>query len=242
MITLSEIYVAFRETVSPDRLDQFAIALEETSENLARELFGRAYDDFSITVSVRVETGSTKTWIRILAVLAFIERYGAIRDGANQIAHDIRNIATTIGITAPHVVELGNPARVQVRPGVPERLHRVFQDVSSGRLTTDEATSVAIRLLEDATPDERETAERLRAIITREIARVAAAAADRKPLPSHETTTKQVPEGQRPRRDQRRKRPVSAPPARPSRQRRPRPRGVIVTRDRVTGRLGFSRY
>jgi len=125
-----------------ERILQFA-------ENVAREHYAQRYDDLGITISVKLEIGSTRIWITLKAVGKVLIAYGAIRQGVDHLAADSKQLAEKLipGISTVLKVD-ERPLYHQRRFGLPGQLRRLFEQVRRGELSPDEATTKAIDLIQ----------------------------------------------------------------------------------------------
>jgi len=145
-----------------------------------------------------------------------------------------------------HSLGLGaeSPEYHATRLGLPGKLHRLFLQVEQGKISADEATRRAVRLLQNQNGDD--VSQRLPTLeqnlslefhsLERSLPRTAGEelSIESNRLNTIATESKRMP----PRSDA--PHPViAAPPGTPARRRR---RGVIVRRDRKTNKIQVNRY
>lgn len=150
MIIIAEPYARYTETLPGSKVESAASHLLLLTERICRKHYAERYDKFGITIETTIEIGSTKTWIRIYALIGILTFYGEIRQSVDYLVQDTKtlieviqpNIATNIGLSS------GSLERYTRRLGVPGELRRLFQSVASGKISAEEASSRAIALLE----------------------------------------------------------------------------------------------
>lgn len=245
MIVVAEFYARYRTTISETELRTAGERILQFAENVVREHYVERFDDFGITITVRLEIGSTRIWITVKAVGKVLIAYGAIRQGVDYLVADSKVLAPKLIPRISTVLNVDErPLYHQRRFGLPVKLRRLFEQVQRGELSADEATAKAIDLMEsqDATlikeiPDFK---ERL-SLEIRELAEPGHRTVRQEELfQSRESTaypklperTPLVPE---------RPDPIIAQPA-GSRHRRQRRRGVILERDPKTGSIKLIPY
>jgi hypothetical protein len=241
MIVLAEFYARYRSSIPESELSRAAENLLSLSENLAHEYYADRYDQLAITLSVRVEIGSSRVWITIKGAGRALLLYATVHQVVDYLVTDARNLASLIVPRIPAVLNIPSqrPEYHARRLGVPGQLRRLFEKVEKRELSPEEATSQAIRLLQaqeenvlQAIPELKERlGSEFRSITPQprlQAAFEAGDAVDRRNVPSR---APQAPEH--------REQMIARPPGSGFRRRR---RGMIATRDPVSGNVRITQY
>src|SRR6266568_955762 len=88
MIILAELYARYPDTLPESELQPAASRLLQVAEEACRQYFAHRYEQLGITITARVEIGSTKTWTTIKAVTAAFVLYGGLRQTADYLVKD----------------------------------------------------------------------------------------------------------------------------------------------------------
>jgi hypothetical protein len=155
MVIITEFYARYASTVAESELYSGAENLLKFAENAARDYYAERYDQLGITLTVRVEIGSTRTWITIKGLGKAFLVYAAIRQGIDYVITDSQMLARLVvpGIPAALNIPPEHPQYHARRQGVPGQLRRLFEKVERGELSPAEATNVAIDMFGKQEPD-----------------------------------------------------------------------------------------
>jgi hypothetical protein len=235
MIRIAQFYTRYDMTIEETELNESGERLLRFAEETTRGYFGDRYNDYGITASVQIEIGSTKSWIRIGALLTFLSHYGSVREGLISMVEDASALASLIIPGVSEMLGLADQAPKYNRRtfGVSSKLLRLFEQVERSEIAANEATGRAIRLLEaEGGLDIIEEIPRLKERLATEFCHaeeLTSSIGGQYGLPSNVIeTAKRAQEKPSPiRRD-----PVLAPV--PGTNRRRRRKGVIVTRNPET--------
>jgi hypothetical protein len=150
MIVIAEFYARYRSTVTRSELTVAGENLLKFAENAAREYYAERYDQLGIAITVRVEIGSTRVWITVKALGKAFLLYAAIRQGTDYLIQDSQNLARLVIPRIPAALKIPpqRPEYHSRRLGLPGQLHRLFEKVQSGELSSDEATNRAVLLFQ----------------------------------------------------------------------------------------------
>lgn len=221
MFTIAEPYARFEETAADATFERAAGGLQEFAERVLRERFGGDYGRLRIAVVVRIESGSTRVWVAVGSVVGILTLYGDIRQSVDYLVHDAKQVGAVL---LPHIPsELGiqaPPKYRQRRTGLPGRLQKLFEKVKQGKITAEEATRKAVSLLQKHADTEETGA--IPELATRLSEEFAQTELERPSFPQRSV----------------RKPTLALPPRAPRRRRR----GVIATRDALTGELVIRSY
>jgi 3-methyladenine DNA glycosylase/8-oxoguanine DNA glycosylase len=149
---ISEAYLRVAPDLDAARRRQLGRIAFEVAERGAQEFFTE-YGTKRVA-EVIVEEGSTKLWARLrapaflLVGMQFLDNYGSIRSGLDQLLHDGRAAA---GWMADHIEPLlpGRREYRQRRAPAAARFRRLFDSVAAGKLTVAEATEKAEEILRE---------------------------------------------------------------------------------------------
>jgi hypothetical protein len=242
VIIIAEPYARYAPTLAESELAGAAERLFLVAERTAQDHYGARYLQFGLAITVRIEVGSTRVWITVVAASVFnvFINYGSVRQSLDYLIKDAQTMA---GLLLPHVPEsLGiapqQPELHQRRLGLPGKLRTLFARVESGELSAEEATAKASELIEkhgltaveeitklkqqltlDFQTNVRPTPPQLRERISLNLAEST----------SHEALPLTLPSSPNVRE------PVVAVP--PGSKRRSRRKGVVAQRDRETGNI-----
>lgn len=149
MIIVAEPYAKFSATLGPSRLEPAARALLERVEPEVAAYYTQHLHGLPIRVFVRVERGSTRTWVSVGSVAAALVFYGDIRQSLDYLIRDAKAVAGIVSVHVTGAIGLPPqpPAVSQRRLGVPGKLHRLFKEVERGELSADEGTRRSVELL-----------------------------------------------------------------------------------------------
>lgn len=174
MLALSRSYVHMEyESINPDEIDALAEYAYETAETAASKFF----EIPQVGVEVRVEEGSVDIIVTIgayaAALFAAISRYGDFFEGLSRI----RQHARLAGRFVCNQILKRSTAHATSRTttGHVAHIHRLFQKVEGGKLTADEATEKALKILLKAGED---ISHQVQDKITKEFARVQGASSE----------------------------------------------------------------
>src|SRR5439155_23338005 len=119
-------------------------------ERTAHDYYSERYDQFGITISVRVEIGSSRVWITIKAIGKALIIYAGVRQGIDYLVQDPPKLARLIipGISTTLKFPAERPEYHARRLGLPGQLRRLFWQVELGEISAEEATKRAVVLLE----------------------------------------------------------------------------------------------
>jgi hypothetical protein len=247
MIVIAEFYARYRSTLPEGELDRVAENLLRFVETVAHDYYAERYNELGVTHSVRVEIGSTKSWVVIGSLVTVLTQYGSIREGIDYLIKDSHTLARLIvpGISRSLGLRAEAPEYHARRLGLPGKLHRLFLQVERREISPDEATNQALMLLQNqGGTDTPEELERLKQQFSVEFYSIAPGLSRRldaqNSLRSGQETASRQPPKRMPARPSRSE-PVLAPlPGLPFRRRQRR--GVVATRDPQTGAIRISRY
>jgi hypothetical protein len=149
VIVIAEPYARFSRTIDSTLLEPTANKLLVFAEQEIASYYDAAHRRFSVRVFVRIERGSTRTWITVSAVAGALIFYGDIRQSIDYLISDAKRVSDLVLPAVQQVLGTRDeaPAVTQRRLGVPGQLHRLFRSVEQHHLTPDEATSIAVGLL-----------------------------------------------------------------------------------------------
>jgi hypothetical protein len=155
MLTVAEPYARFTPTLNASSLVSRAVTLVPFVEQIAQPFYLEKWNA-EVEIVVRLEQGTTKTWIKIGVGLAALNtmidgvgKYGDLREGLNHLIQDGRYVGQHILSRLPS--ELGftePPTSVKMNLGDIGRLKLLFDKVERGELSAHEATKRAVELLE----------------------------------------------------------------------------------------------
>jgi hypothetical protein len=127
MVVLAQFYARYNSTIEES---QFAAAGERLFtfvDETIRDFYGDRFVEYRISPEVRIEDGSTKTWVTVGALITILNQYGSIREGADYLIKDALEVSRLIIPAISRV--LGFPDQVpkyhQRRLGLPGRLREV---------------------------------------------------------------------------------------------------------------------
>lgn len=191
----------------------------EIGELSAREFFS----GLDTEVEAHAEDGSKKVWLSVTGLAAALIFYGDIRQSVDYLVRDGRRVGDFFihALSQKHQVTVNNVIRRERRVPVTGRLRRLFERVRNGSLTPDQATGRALQLLLEAGVDPSTVADLSNRLST-EFTTIGVSGTPDSPdreLPKRE----RVHIGETPH---------------PSRG----TRGVIVWRDRKTGKVELRTY
>lgn len=224
---------------TPPRLASAAQRVLVLAEESARTYYGRRYPDARIEVAVRLEQGSTRTWVKVTGAAALlihaVAQYGSVRQGAEYLVKDAREFSDAIIHQLPATLGLQqqSPEVHRTRFGVPGQLRRLCSLVERGQLTAEEATRRALLLIEADADDLRREAPTLVDRLGREMEETAPTETRMSGVLEHI----QADQTKLPWRERRRPSAIMKP-LRPSIRRR----GVVAARDDKTGHIQLRTY
>ena len=148
MLTIAEPYLRYSESLGPTKLQEAGTLLLERLEPLVRAAYvddGRA---LPVSLTVRIERGSTKVWVTVTSLVSALVFYGSIRQSIDYMIKDAKNLSALVAREVPNVTPLGDtPSYRERRLGAPGQLRRLFQQVERREISADEATQRAVNLL-----------------------------------------------------------------------------------------------
>ena len=159
MIVIAEPYVRFAPTLERSELEIAARAALASCEKVVQAQYVERYEAFHFRVFVRVELGSTRTWVTITSLAGILIYYGNIRQSIDYLVKDARRVAQVAvpSLSQPLRLPGRSPDYQQRRLGVPGQLGRLFRQVERGELSAEEATGRALDLIYRRGPEvERE--------------------------------------------------------------------------------------
>ena len=245
MINITEFYTRYRYTISEIELTAVGARMLRFAETVAHEHYAERYDDFGITISVRLEIGSTRIWVTVKAVGKVLITFGAIRQAADYLVADSKMLAPKLIPGISRELNVGErPLYYQRRFGLPGQFQRLFEQVQRGELSPDEATAKAIRLMqtedESLTKDISNFREQLSLDFHDVVELLHRNVSQEQLLESGESTPKPVNPARVPSPRERREPVIAALPG--SSLRRRRRVGVIVDRDPENQNVRFTPY
>ena len=246
MIVVAEFYARYRSTIAESELTVTGENLLEFAEDAARKYYAQRYSQLGITITVRVEIGSSRVWITVKALGKALLLYAALRQGIDYLIEDSLNLARLVipGIPAASKLPPQRPEYHERRLGLPGQLRRLFEKVQSEQLSSDEATNRAVLLFQQQEEDLVREVPALQGRLSSEFRTFepptsrtpgeqhsyqSSESAGRRGVPTH---TPSLP---------RRREPVIATVAGTEFRRRRRT-GIIATRDPKTGRIRVTLY
>jgi hypothetical protein len=149
MIVIAEQYARFKQTLLHQPLESAASSLLEFAESELIPYYRRHERELYVSVYTRIEAGSTKLWVTVVASVQALIFYGNIRQSVDYLVKDAKYIAQVVLPEAPKVVGLESalPETTRRRTGVPGELQRLFRKVERKEMSADEATNAAVSLL-----------------------------------------------------------------------------------------------
>jgi len=135
--------------VTDTELRRLAVSFFEISENAVREFI-----PLDAAVVVDLEQASLKARTKIVAgvitVGTFLSQYGSVRQGAIDLAHDVRMAGDFIIEKIEHQVAVPPSDVIATRRSatLSRRIRHIFDEVESGRINSDEAMRQLIRVLD----------------------------------------------------------------------------------------------
>jgi hypothetical protein len=151
MILIGELYARYSSTLAESELPNIAERAFVFAESTSQAHYGDRYARLGISTAVRIDIGSTRTWISIFAVSAlnlFIG-YGGIRQSIEYARKDIDNLARNIFPKLPELLGMKDtaPEYHAHRLGFLRELEKLFVEVKEGDLAVEAATAQAMLLL-----------------------------------------------------------------------------------------------
>lgn len=149
MIIIAEPYAKFERSLSTSQLEAAAPSLLVFAERRILPYYKKKYGDVYVEVSVQLEQGSTRAWIKVGSVIALIAIYGDLRQGIDELIDDARTIGDIVLPEVQNTIGLQgeDPQVRQRRLGAPGQLHRLFVSVEHHEMTADEASEKAEGIL-----------------------------------------------------------------------------------------------
>lgn len=159
MIVIAQPYIRYSTNLDEPGLESGGEALLHYAENVVQRHYRRKYEQYPFYVEVRVERGSTRSWVTVSSLIGILVLYGNIRQSAEFLVKDAHYLGSELIPGVARRLHLGNeePDYVQVRKGVPGKICRLFTKVESGELSDQGALHEAKRLLGENQPSEAES-------------------------------------------------------------------------------------
>jgi len=135
--------------VTDTELRRLAVSFFEISENAVREFI-----PLDVAVVVDLEEASLKVRTKIvagaIAVGTFLSNYGSVRQGALDLAHDVKMAGDFIIEKIEHQVGVPRSDVIATRRSatLSRRIRHIFDEVESGRINSDEAMRQLIGVLD----------------------------------------------------------------------------------------------
>src|SRR5712691_9112203 len=135
--------------VTDTEVRRLAVSFFEISENAVREFI-----PLDAAVVVDLEQCSLKARTKIFAGLitvgTFLSQYGSVRQGAIDLAHDVKMAGDFIIEKIEHQVAVAPSGVIATRRSatLSRRIKHIFDEVESGRINSDEAMRQLIRVLD----------------------------------------------------------------------------------------------
>jgi hypothetical protein len=246
MVIITEFYARYESTVAESELRAAGENLLKFAENTAREYYAERYDQLGITLTVRVEIGSTRVWITIKGLGKVLLIYAAIREGVDYFIADSQMMARLLvpGIPSALNIPPQYPQYHARRLGLPGQLRRLFEKVQRGELSPAEATSEAIDMFQQQDPKALSEFPDLKDRLSSEFTAILRFVPSIPDEARIYQTKKPVESGGVPKRapsPRRTREPVIAPVPGTSYRRRRRA-GLVAARDVETGDIKIIRY
>lgn len=242
MIVLAQFYVRYNSTMEESQLPADGERLFTFVDETIRDFYGDRFDEYRISAEVRIEVGSTKTWVTVSALITILNYYGSIREGADYLVKDAGALSRLIIPAISRVLGLPDqvPEYHQRRLGLPGRLHRLFEQVEQGEISVSEAVDRASRLLDAGDGPDLRNLPQIKEQVAREFHQAEQSASDSHDMP-RDVGTLYAPEHVPPSRTLPVMRdPVLAPV--PGTKFRRRRKGVIAKRNPATKNLEIYEY
>jgi len=247
MIVIAEFYARYTSTLTEAGLSLGGENLLGFAETTAQTYYAERYKQFGIRIDVRLEVGSTRSWISIGAIVTVLTQYANIRQSVDYLIKDSHALARLIvpSISRSLGLPIQAPEYHERRLGLPGQLHRLFVQVERREISANEATNRAVSLLEsqggtDVLPEIPRLKEQLSSEFHESQHSLSGNLYIQRSQELHQAgdprqTPKRLPK--LPDRPQ----PV-IPSSPPTVIRRRRRTGIIATRDRQTGHVRITRY
>jgi hypothetical protein len=147
--------------------------------DIARRITGEHVRAFPVSITVRVEQGSTKarTLVKasLAAVLVGLTKYGEIRDGIDHVRNDVGKALDEISRRSARIFEVAGEPKQTRRRAFVEDIAQIFGAVERGALSADEAMAEVGLILSRLPKEDREFGERFAAHVEPELRAIASA-------------------------------------------------------------------
>ncbi len=242
MIVLAQFYARYNSTIEDSQITAAGERLFTFVDETVRDFYRDRFNEYRLSPEVRIEGGSTKTWVTVGALITILNQYGSIRESADYLIKDTAVLSRLIIPAISRVLGLPDPVPEyhQRRLGVPGRLRRLFEQVEQGEISATEAVDRARRLLEAGDGPDLADLPQFKEQVAKEFHQIEQSLSASHHMPSDAGTVHppvHVPRDQTlpVRRD-----PVVAPV--PGTKFRRRRKGVIARRSSATGNLEIYEY
>jgi hypothetical protein len=151
MIVIAEFCARYRSTLPDEELDRAAENLLRFVETVAHDYYAERYNELGVTPSVRVEIGSTRSWVVIGSLVTVLTHYGSVKESIDYLIKDSHALARLIAAEISRSLGLRAeaPEYHARRLGLPGKLHRLFLQVERGETSPDDATNRALMLVQN---------------------------------------------------------------------------------------------
>lgn len=131
MVVLADVTLVFPATLGT--ATELTSAANELYD-VATRAVGEHVRAFRVSITVRVEQGSTKARTALkaslAAVLVGLAKYGEIRDGIDHVRKDLRQALDEISTRSAEIPALGGLPRETRRRGFLEEIAKIFEAVA----------------------------------------------------------------------------------------------------------------